>query len=253
MRFEEPKMTAVGIIPARYNSTRLPAKPLVLIKGKSMINRIWENAKKSNVLEEVYIATDDERIKVHCESFGAKVVMTPPELPSGTDRIYYAYKELDLSHDVVINIQGDEPLLSAIDIDNLFNKFVISLSDVGTLIHQIDNIREVLNPNVVKVTVRHDNVALYFSRSPIPYIRDINLEEWQSKHIFWKHIGIYAYKIFALEKFCELPQTSLELAENLEQLRLMENGFKFQCIPTNSKMISVDRAEDVKLVENLLY
>ncbi|MFY8160255.1 MAG: 3-deoxy-manno-octulosonate cytidylyltransferase [Candidatus Kapaibacteriota bacterium] len=252
MRFEEPKMTAVGIIPARYNSTRLPAKPLVLLKGKSMISRVWENAKNAKTLDEVYIATDDDRIRVHCEGFGAKVIMTPPELPSGTDRIYYAYKELDLSQDVIINIQGDEPLLLGEDIDNLFNRFVISLSDVGTLVHKIDNIRDVLNPNVVKVTLRHDNVALYFSRSPIPYIRDFNLEEWQNKHQFWKHIGVYAYKTFALEKFCELPQTTLELAENLEQLRLLENGFKYQCIPIQRQLISIDRPEDVKEVEKYL-
>lgn len=252
MKFEEPEMTAVGIIPARYNSTRLPGKPLILLKGKSMIQRVWENSKLSKTLKEVYIATDDEKIKVHCESFGAKVVMTPPELTSGTDRIYYAFKELDLTDDVIINIQGDEPLISGEDIDNLFNKFVISLSDVGTLVQKIDNIREVLNPNIVKVTLRTDNVALYFSRSPIPYIRDINLESWQENHLFWKHIGIYAYKSFALEKFCELPQSTLEIAENLEQLRLLENGFRFQCIPTNSKLISIDRPEDVTEVEKYL-
>lgn len=252
MKFEEPEMTAVGIIPSRYNSSRLPGKPLVLLKGKSMVQRVWENSKLAKSLKEVYIATDDEKIKVHCESFGAKVVMTPPELTSGTERIFYAYKELDLSEDVIINIQGDEPLLSGEDIDKLFNKFVISLSDVGTLVQKIDNIREVLNPNIVKVTLRTDNVALYFSRSPIPYIRDINLEKWQENHTFWKHIGIYAYKSFALQKFCELPQSTLELAENLEQLRLLENGFKFQCIQTNSKLISIDRPEDVKEVEKYL-
>ncbi len=252
MKFEEPEMTAVGIIPARYNSTRLPGKPLILLKGKSMIQRVWENSKLAKTLKEVYIATDNEKIKVHCESFGAKVVMTPSELTSGTDRIYYAYKELDLADDVIINIQGDEPLISGENIDKLFNKFVISLSDVGTLVQKIDNIREVLNPNIVKVTLRTDNVALYFSRSPIPYIRDINLQSWQENHVFWKHIGIYAYKAFALEKFCELPQSTLEIAENLEQLRLLENGFKFQCIQTNSKLISIDRPEDVTEVEKYL-
>lgn len=248
----QSKKSVVGIIPARYNSTRLPAKPLVLIKGKSMIQRVWENAKKSLILDEVYIATDDHKIQIHCEQFGAKVVMTHPELSSGTDRIFFSYQKLNLDHQIVVNIQGDEPLLLAEDIDKLVQEFNNSNAHVGTLIKKIDDIRDVLNPNVVKVTLDNNNTALYFSRSPIPYIRDMRFEDWSATNTFWKHIGVYAYKIDVLRNFCNLKQSPLELAESLEQLRLVENGYRYYCSVTHNTLISVDLAEDVKAVERYL-
>ncbi len=242
-------MDAIGIIPSRIGSTRLPEKPLALINGKSLIQRVWEGANTSKTLRRLIVATDDERIKIHCESFGAEVVMTPPELPSGTDRIAYVVKSLDESADVIFNIQGDEPLITGDLIDELFNKFVISLCEVGTLIKRIEEFEEIDNPGIVKVTLRNDNVANYFSRSPIPYVRDKEKKDWLNEQVFWKHIGIYAYKDYALQKFTELPQTDLEISESLEQLRLLQNNFKFYCLETKTEFISIDTPEDIIKVE----
>lgn len=247
--FEERIMDAIGIIPARIGSTRLPEKPLALINGKSLIQRVWEGASTAKTLRRLIVATDDQRIKNHCESFGAEAILTPAELPSGTDRIAYVVKALDETADVIFNIQGDEPLIKGELIDELFNKFVISLGDVGTLIKRIEDVEEIDNPGIVKVTLKNDNIANYFSRSPIPYVRDKEKKDWLSSQVFWKHIGIYAYKDFALQKFTELPQTDLEISESLEQLRLLQNNFKFFCLETKTDFISIDTPEDVLKVE----
>ncbi|MCX6147135.1 MAG: 3-deoxy-manno-octulosonate cytidylyltransferase [Candidatus Kapabacteria bacterium] len=246
---KERIMDAIGIIPARIGSVRLPEKPLALINGKSLIQRVWEGASTAKTLRRLIVATDDIRIKEHCESFGAEVVLTPAELPSGTDRIAYVVKELDETADVIFNIQGDEPLIKGELIDELFNRFVISLCEVGTLIKRINDVEELDNPGIVKVTLKNDNVANYFSRSPIPFVRDKEKKDWLSSQVFWKHIGIYAYKDFALKKFTELPQTDLEISESLEQLRLLQNNFKFFCLETKTDFISIDTPEDILKVE----
>ncbi|MDR0927978.1 MAG: 3-deoxy-manno-octulosonate cytidylyltransferase [Ignavibacteria bacterium] len=241
-------MNVIGIIPARYSSQRLPAKPLADICGVPMVVRVWQNVSNSKLMSKVVVATDDERIVAVCEQYNVPVVMTEPSLPSGTDRIYAAYQSLSTACDVVVNIQGDEPLLSSSDIDILLNGFCGSNADVGTLVTKITDSEEVVDPANVKVVVDKNMVAMYFSRSPIPFNRDVAIEEWHKTLTYWKHIGIYAYKVSALQQFVSLPQSTYEQCEKLEQLRLLEQGAKFLCVETNSKLISVDTAEDLSKV-----
>lgn len=254
MKKERP-VSVIGIIPARIASTRLPAKPLAKIAGKAMIQHVWENCKKCETLDDLYIATDSQEIIDFCQSFGANVIMTDPDLPSGTDRVYAAYKQIcatsgTAGYDLVLNIQGDEPLLKADMIDDMVIKFSNSLSDVGTLIKRVTKKEDLFDPSIVKVTLRTDNTAMYFSRSCIPNIRDVDQDKWLDQgYDFWKHIGIYAYRAEVLEKFTDLPQTDLELAEKLEQLRLMQTGYKFFCVETKYELISVDNPEDIAKVE----
>jgi len=251
-RLEERESISIAIIPARYESTRLPGKPLLDINGKSMIRTVWENISQSKILREVYIATDDERVLNHCQSFGANVIMTPKNLPSGTDRIAYVVRKLDLLDDIIINVQGDEPLVQAKLIDDLLINFATSLCEVGTIIQKINSFEELENPNCVKVTIKNDYTALYFSRQAIPYIRDYPKQQWLSKQTFWKHIGIYAYRSHALERFTKLPQTDLETSECLEQLRLLQNDDKYYCFPTKDELIGVDTPEDLEKVRAIL-
>ena len=233
----------IGIIPARYASTRLPAKPLADIAGVPMVIRVWQNIISSKYLSRVIIATDDERILNKCAEYGAEAVMTPPELPSGTDRVFYTYNKIyntinynssiNNTNKIIVNIQGDEPLLTFNTIDNLLEKFIYSSADVGTIITKISSFDELSSPDCVKVVLDNKNNAMYFSRSPIPYLRDQEISNWHKLYTYWKHIGIYAYKISALKKFVELEQSKYELLEKLEQLRLLETGARFLCVETN--------------------
>lgn len=243
---------AIGFIPARYASTRLPAKPLALIDGIPMVIRVWQNVSKSKLLSKAVIATDDERIAQVCRDFNADYVITDPELPSGTDRIFQAYCRLGEQADIVLNIQGDEPLINADDIDKLICKFCCSKFDVGTLIKKIDKIDDLDDPSIVKVVLGDDNTAIYFSRSVIPFFRDENKSVWLAKRDYWKHIGIYAYKSGALKMFVSLAQSDLELTEKLEQLRLLEKGFKFLCVETPNEFISIDTPEDLERIEKFI-
>jgi len=249
---KEREVFCIAIIPARYDSTRLPGKPLIDINGKPMIQRVWENISKSKILHTVYIATDDKRVEQVCKSFGANVVMTPKNLLSGTDRIAYVVRTLDLLDDIIVNIQGDEPLVNSKLIDDMIINFSTSLCEVGTIIKKIDSVEDLENPNCVKVTIKNDYTALYFSRSPIPYVRDTDKSQWLKGQTFWKHIGIYAYRSHALERFTQLPQTDLELSENLEQLRLMQNDDKYYCFPTKDQIIGVDTQEDLERVREII-
>ena len=242
----------IAIIPARYGSTRLNAKPLIEINGKSILRRVWEATSDSKLVERVIVATDDDRIKEHCKSFNAECVITSQNINSGTDRIYEVLKMLNLKYDITLNIQGDEPLLKGSLVDMLIEKFINSNSDVGTIIKKITNVEDIENKNIVKVILDKNNNAIYFSRSPIPFVRDIDKEDWLNHNTFYKHIGIYAYKNKSLIQFVKLPQSKLELAEKLEQLRLLEDGAKYFCLETNDELIGVDTKEDLLNVKNYL-
>lgn len=225
---------------------------LLEIKGKPIIQHVWENVSRSKELDNFFVATDDERISDKCRSFGANCVLTPPELPSGTDRIAYALDLFDKEYDIVVNVQGDEPLLSTKTIDELISKFKNSNADVGTLISKIDNEFELFDPSVVKVVLGNNNRALYFSRETIPSIRDIDKSQWLKLHPYWKHIGIYVYTYQALNRFASLEISNLERIEKLEQLRLLEDGAEFYCVRTNDKLIGIDTAEDLEIVRRIL-
>lgn len=248
----EVNKKAICIIPARYDSTRLPGKPLIKIAGKPLLQWVWEVAKKSAILNRVIIATDDDRIVALCNKIGAEYLLTPKNITSGSDRISYTYQSLKEDADIIINLQGDEPLIKADVIDSLINQFALSNADVGTLIKVIKSNDELFDPSVVKVVVDNNNYALYFSRSTIPHLRDVKKENWLQSESFWKHIGIYAYSKESLMNFSKLKPSSLELSEKLEQLRLLEYGAKFLCVETDIELIGVDTKEDVEKVEKIL-
>lgn len=245
-------LSILGIIPARYSSTRLPGKVLVDINGKPMLQRVWEAACRSKYLSRIIIATDDERIENLCLSIGAEYVLTPSELSSGTERAIYAYRMLNEDSELILNIQGDEPLLSGSIIDHLIESFVIRNSDVGTLIKRIDKNEDIFNPSVVKVTLNNESNALYFSRSPIPYLRDYPQSEWHKVHTFWKHIGIYIYKQSAFLNFSVLANSELDKFEQLEQLRYLQNGYSIHCIETDQNLISIDTQDDLEFLKQYL-
>lgn len=244
-------MTAVGIIPARLSSTRFPGKLLERIKGKSLIAMVYENAQKSSILERVIIATEDEEIADEAKAIGAECVITPNTFATGTDRLAWAYRKLGLNHDVVFNIQGDEPLLSPKLIDDLFLGFSTSLCQVGTLVKRIDNEEDLNNPNIVKVVRNMDGEAMYFSRSPIPYFREKHTDHISTHH-YWKHIGLYAYRSESIEQFSRLEQTDLEIAESLEQLRLLQSNAKYYCMETNQEILGIDTQEDFEKLKKMI-
>lgn len=246
-------MKFLGVIPARYASTRFPGKPLADINGKPMIQKVYEQALQA--LEHVYVATDDKRIEEAVKSFGGKVIMTSPNHQSGTDRIAEAAtiitKELHLNFDVVINIQGDEPFIQPEQINLLKSCFNNSSTEIATLIKKISNSDEIFDPNKVKVVTAKDNRALYFSRSPIPFVRGEKQEDWLNKNSFYKHIGMYAYRFKALMEVTKLEQSDLELTESLEQLRWLENGYWIQTEITEHESIGIDTPEDLKRVKEM--
>lgn len=242
-------MKIVGVIPARFGSSRFPGKPLVNLKGRPLIQWTIEGAKKSKLLSEVIVATDDERIKAAAEAVGVKVVMTESELPTGSDRIHAAIK--NVSCDVVVNIQGDEPLVTGELIDRLAQVFLDEPSmDMATLAHPISE-EELLSPNAVKVVMNHKDEALYFSRYAIPYSRH-KASEMASYEGCLKHIGMYAYSKNFLKQFCEAPPAFIEKAESLEQLRALYLGAKIKVIRVKEASIGVDTPEDLAKLEILL-
>ena len=243
---------AIAVIPARYDSTRLPGKPLADINGMPLIYYVWKAATDSKLLDKVLIATDDKRILDACSEFGAECVTTPNNIPSGSDRIVYAVKALDEFYDYIINVQGDEPLITGELIDRLLQKTIETDADVGTIVKKIEDNEEIFDSSVVKVVMQNNGTALYFSRSPIPNVRDANESNWSSSMEFWKHIGIYCYHNQALLKFGELPQTDLEKAEKLEQLRLLQNGATYVCLKTDIPLYGVDTKEDMEKVRKII-
>ncbi len=244
------KKKILGIIPARYGSTRFPGKPLADIGGKPMIQRVYEQACQK--LDDVYVATDDERIEAAVKGFGGKVVMTSVEHQSGTDRCAEALakvSELENSRFyAVINIQGDEPFISPVQIETLANCFNDDATELATLVKPIRHHQDLFNPNKPKVVVSKDKCALYFSRSPIPYLRGQAEETWVEKHQYYNHIGLYGYRSDILEKITQLPIGTLEAAESLEQLRWLENGYSIRVEETNEQAIAIDTPEDLEKV-----
>jgi len=244
-------MKILGIIPSRYESSRFPGKPLIDIAGKSMIQRVYEQSMKSNLINELVVATDDQRIFDHVESFGGNVMMTSDTHTSGTDRcgeVVETYSDFD----IVINIQGDEPLIRPEQLDELLVVFKNSDVKLATLIKKMSSIEDVLNPNRIKVVLDKDRNGVYFSRSPIPFIANSDKSEWLQKADFWKHIGIYAWRSDVLSKLIALPKTDLERQESLEQLKWIYNGYKIVTVETEIETPNIDVPEDLEKVLSLL-
>ena len=240
-------MKFIGIIPARYASTRFPAKPLAMLGGKPVIQRVYEQV--AGVLDEAYVATDDERIEAAVKAFGGKVVMTSVNHKSGTDRCYEAFTKVGEGYDVIVNIQGDEPFIHPEQIETIKSCFTDEQVQIATLVKPFlpdDDFESTLfNPNSPKVVVNKKMEAMYFSRSIIPYIRGKQYTEWLPSHTFYKHIGMYAYRADVLAEITALPQSTLELAESLEQLRWLENGYKIKVGITRQETIGIDTPEDL--------
>ncbi|MBR1596328.1 MAG: 3-deoxy-manno-octulosonate cytidylyltransferase [Phocaeicola sp.] len=246
-------MKFIGIIPARYASTRFPAKPLAMLGGKPVIQRVYEQV--CGVLDEAYVATDDERIETAVKSFGGKVVMTSVNHKSGTDRCYEAYTKVGDGYDVIVNIQGDEPFIQRSQLEAVKACFDDETTQIATLVKPFtpENGFDALeNVNSPKVVVDKRMNALYFSRSIIPFMRNKDKNEWLSGHTYYKHIGLYAYRASVLKEITSLPQSSLELAESLEQLRWLENGYKIKVGLTNVETIGIDTPADLERAENFL-
>jgi len=242
-------MNFLGIIPARHASTRFPGKPLIDIHGKSMIQRVYEQASKSTTLKKVVVATDDERIKKHVESFGGNVMLTSAKHPTGTDRCFEAFEKEGEKFDVVINIQGDEPFIDPGQIDLLCSCFTAKENvQLATLIKKLNRLDDLVNENTIKVIINKNGEAIYFSRSPLPYHRGLDINNWMNKHVYYKHIGIYGYHSSVLKEITQLPQSPLELAESLEQLRWIENGYKIQTAITDGESHSIDTPGDLEKI-----
>jgi 3-deoxy-manno-octulosonate cytidylyltransferase (CMP-KDO synthetase) len=246
-------MKFIAIIPARYASTRFPGKPLAMLGGKTVIQRVFEQVTKA--IDNAIVATDDERILNHVASFGGKAVMTSSQHRSGTDRCWEAYVTNGGQEDIVINVQGDEPFIQPEQIETIKKCFDDASTDIATLIKPFEPqgaFVELENPNKVKVVVDDGMNALYFSRSVIPHLRGIDKELWSSKHQYYTHLGMYAYRASVLERVTQLPQSPLELAESLEQLRWLENGLKIKVGITQHSSIGIDTPQDLECAEQFL-
>ena len=247
------EMRFVAIIPARYASTRFPAKPLAMLGGKPVIQRVYEQVR--TVLDDVVVATDDERILHAVEAFGGRAVMTREDHKSGTDRCFEAWQKLGVDCDVVINVQGDEPFIHPTQIRALQACFDDGDTQIATLVKpftESDGLSALENPNSPKVVVSDDWRALYFSRSVIPFLRGIPREEWLARHTFYKHIGLYAYRAQTLGEITRLPQSTLEKAESLEQLRWLDHGYIVRVGQTDVETIGIDTPEDLARAEEFL-
>jgi 3-deoxy-manno-octulosonate cytidylyltransferase (CMP-KDO synthetase) len=244
-------MSIIGIIPARYASTRFPGKPLAEIKGKSMLRRVYEQAQKAKKLDEVIIATDDERIALHADSFGGKVVMTGMGHPSGTDRCFEAYTKFGKKMDHVINIQGDEPFLDPEQINSLA-AICNPETEIATQMIRCTDHDVLFDTGEVKIVLNDRKEALYFSRNVIPHLKNIDENKWHLNFEYYRHVGMYAYRTDILEKICSLRPSPLEKAESLEQLRWIENGFRIKCVETPYDSHCIDSPEDIPKVLRLM-
>lgn len=246
-------MKYLVIIPARYASTRFPAKPLALLGGRPIIEHVYRQVSKA--VSDVVVATDDERIKAAVEAFGGRAVMTSTEHQSGTDRCYEALQRVGGDYDVVVNVQGDEPFVQPEQIEALIACFDDPATQIATMVKpfkESDGVEALENPNSPKVVVSRDMKALYFSRSVIPYMRGAERNEWLKRHTYYKHIGIYAFRAKTLAEITALPQSPLELSEKLEQLRWLENGYVIGLATTNRETIGIDTPEDLCRAEAYL-
>ena len=239
-------MKILGIIPARYASTRFPGKPLADVNGKHMIQRVYEQAKKCKLLTEVVVATDDKRIENAVKKFGGKSIMTSVKHESGTDRCFEAMTKLGKKFDAVINIQGDEPFIHPEQISLVAKCFKDKKVQLATLVMKLTSIHELTNHNTIKVIVSKKKEAIYFSRTAIPYYRGEDFTEWLKLHTYYKHVGIYGYRSDILAKVTKLERSSLEIAESLEQLRWLENGYKIAVEFTDWESHSIDTPEDLQ-------
>jgi 3-deoxy-manno-octulosonate cytidylyltransferase (CMP-KDO synthetase) len=247
---QKTAMKYLGLIPARYESSRFPGKPLVMIKEKPMIQWVYEKA--APTVDYLYVATDDQRIEEAVNNFGGNVILTSDKHRSGTDRCAEAAEKLEkiFDFDIVINIQGDEPFIQSQQIESLKSCFGEN-TDIATLIKKVENTTELFNPNKPKVVCDNRNYALYFSRSPIPYYRNEQEENWL-KRIYWAHIGIYGFRKNILREVTKLSPGDLEITESLEQLRWLENGYKIKTAETFSQGFGIDTPEDLATALQLL-
>jgi 3-deoxy-manno-octulosonate cytidylyltransferase (CMP-KDO synthetase) len=246
-------MKFLGIIPARYASTRFPGKPLAMLGGKTVIQRVYEQVK--GVFDRAVVATDDERIEAAVKAFGGDVVMTRADHKSGTDRCYEAAIKVGGDYDVVVNIQGDEPFIQHSQLDAVKHCFDDPDTQIATLVKPFrpeDGFAALENVNSPKVVVNARKQAIYFSRSIIPYMRNRDKQEWLAHHTYYKHIGLYAYKTDVLRDITRLPQSSLEIAESLEQLRWIENGYVIKVAESLVETIGIDTPEDLQKAELFL-
>lgn len=239
----------LGIIPARYASTRFPGKPLVMIDGKPMIQRVYEQALKSE-LDAVVVATDDVRIADAVKTFGGNVVMTSENHPSGTDRCAEALENFKGNWESVVNIQGDEPYIQPSQINSVATLLKNGAS-IATLVKKIDSVEELTNINSPKVVISSNGNALYFSRQPIPFQKGIAINDWLNHGTYYKHIGIYGYQSTVLPQLTQLKQGNLEMAESLEQLRWLENGYSIMTAETTENTVAIDTPEDLSRLKSL--
>ncbi len=244
-------MSILGIIPARYASSRFPGKPLALIQGKSMLQRVYEQTVKAQLLQEVIIATDDERIAEHARLFGANVVITKAEHPSGTDRCFEAYQLHGKTFDYILNVQGDEPFLDPEQIDSLARGCDGEV-EIATQMIKCSSHKVLFDTGEVKIVLNTKKEALYFSRNVIPHIKNKEEKDWHTCFDYYRHVGMYVYRADILEKITQLTPSSLEKAESLEQLRWLENGYKISCVETNFDSHCVDTPEDIDKVLRLM-
>lgn len=243
-------MKFIGIIPSRYASTRFPGKPLAMLDGKYVVERVYETA--SNVLDEVYVATDDRRIFDAVNSFGGTAVMTRADHNSGTDRIEEAAELINTDADVIVNIQGDEPFIGQSQITTVCECFADAETQIATVGKKFTDMNEVENPNIPKIIVDNNGYAMYFSRSVVPFVRGLERKEWIRKFPYLKHVGLYAFRRDVLRNVTMLPQSSLEKAEKLEQLRWLQNGFRVKVGMTDVETIGIDTPEDLRKAEAYL-
>jgi len=245
---------SVGIIPARYASTRFPGKPLVEIKGMSMIERVYRQASLCQKLSAVIVATDDNRILEHVKAFGGRVMLTSENHASGTDRIAEVVDllaERGEKYEIAINIQGDEPFIQPAQITKVVDIFQNPEAEIGTLIKLIDKSEDIFNQNIVKVVTNAQGKALYFSRSPIPFVRNMISDNWLHDNEFYKHIGIYGYRTATLREISQLPPSPPEKAESLEQLRWLYNGYSIFTRVTDIETIGIDTPDDLSKLINI--
>ena len=243
-------MKVLGIIPARFNSSRFPGKPLATIGGKPMIIHVLERASLCKEISRLIVATDNPIIMDTVIKHGYEAMLTAESHPSGTDRCAEILSKIEDEPDICINIQGDEPFLDPDQLSALISCFKNSDCQISTLKHRINNQEELFSPDAVKVITDKNGKALYFSRSPLPYLRDQNEESWLSKQDYYRHIGLYGFKAEILKKVSKIEESSLEKAEKLEQLRWMENGFSVFVATSDKPNIAVDTPHDLKKAEN---
>jgi len=243
-------MKSIAIIPARLASTRLPGKVLADICGKPLIQHVWERVSQAKRISSVIVATDSMEVVEVVSAWGGKAILTDPACQSGTERIASILDQLEA--DLILNVQGDEPLVDPRMLEALVAGWMAAPSDLITPVYRITNTEDLRNPNIVKVARAQDGRALYFSRSPIPYVRDWPMEKWLERQAFLGHIGVYGYRRAVLEKYAELPASPLQKAESLEQLRFLEAGFTIQTVETTYHSISVDTLEDLEKVRSFL-